>query len=70
MKEKVKNPGLKELCYQDELIKEFGIHLLDKLGTQEEQRRKDQDNIRTTRAVRGDSALDYSNLLKQMQFED
>jgi len=47
MKETAKNPGLKKICYEDELIREFGIHLLDRLGTKDEQRRKDQDNVRT-----------------------
>ncbi|XP_060570745.1 uncharacterized protein LOC132729023 [Ruditapes philippinarum] len=47
MKETEKHPGLKKVCYEDELIREFGIHLLDKLGSEEEQRRKDKDNIRT-----------------------
>ena len=47
MKETEKNPGLKEICQQDELIKEFGVSLLQRLGTEDEQRRKDQDNVRT-----------------------
>ncbi|KAJ8315158.1 hypothetical protein KUTeg_007308 [Tegillarca granosa] len=47
MKETVQNPGLKQVCAEDELIREFGLSQLDKLGTKEEQRRKDQDNIRT-----------------------
>lgn len=47
MKETTQNPGLKNICCDDQLIREFGNSLLDKLGTEEEQRRKDQDNIRT-----------------------
>ncbi|KAJ8317221.1 hypothetical protein KUTeg_005125, partial [Tegillarca granosa] len=47
MKETTKNPGLKEICKNDKLIREFGLSLTEKLGTKEEQRRKDSDNIRT-----------------------
>lgn len=47
MKETKENPGLKEVCLEDELIREFGMCLLERLGTSEEQRRKDEDNIRT-----------------------
>lgn len=47
MKETTKNPGLKEICENDKLIREFGLSLTEKLGTKEEQRRKDSDNIRT-----------------------
>ena len=47
MKETGKNPGIKEICCRDELIREFGHSLLAKLGTLAEQRRKDQDNLRT-----------------------
>ncbi|ESO97595.1 hypothetical protein LOTGIDRAFT_228230 [Lottia gigantea] len=46
-KETAKNPGLKEICKNDELIRVFASNLLDRLGTEEEQRRKDKDNIRT-----------------------
>ncbi|KAL5020637.1 hypothetical protein ScPMuIL_002283 [Solemya velum] len=47
MKETEKYPGLKETCFHDELIREFGMWLLDKLGNDDEQRRKDLDNVRT-----------------------
>lgn len=47
MRETNKNPGLKEICENDELIREFGMCLLEKLGTTEEQRYKDEDNVRT-----------------------
>ena len=47
MKETHKNPGLKKICMEDKLIKEFCRGLLHRLGTEEEQRRKDKDNIRT-----------------------
>lgn len=52
MKETRKHPGLKKICKNDLLIKEFCRGLIHKLGTAEEQRRKDKDNIRTkVRAV-------------------
>ncbi|RUS79500.1 hypothetical protein EGW08_012732 [Elysia chlorotica] len=52
MKETVKYPGLKTVCQQDSLIKEFCRGLVHKIGTEGEQRRKDKDNIRTkVRAV-------------------
>lgn len=47
MKETNKNPGLKEMCTSDNMIKEFGLSLMEKLGMNSEQRRKDHDNIRT-----------------------
>ena len=47
MRETEKYPGLKDTCSHDELIREFGMWLLDKLGNEDEQRRRDQDNIRT-----------------------
>ena len=47
MKETKKYPGLKQVSENDELIKEFGKGLLQKLGTKDEQRLKDIDNIRT-----------------------
>lgn len=47
MNETTKNPGLKEVCIEDTLIREFGLCLLDRMGTPEEQRRKDEDNVRT-----------------------
>lgn len=45
MRETKDNPGLKELCYEDELIREYGLYELGRLGTPEEQRSKDQNNI-------------------------
>ena len=52
MKETSKYPGLKNICLQDNLIKEFCRGLVHKLGSDNEQRRKDKDNIRTNlRAV-------------------
>jgi len=47
MKERRDNPGLKNICEDDQLIREFTMTLLDKIGSQEEQRKKDKDNIRT-----------------------
>jgi len=47
MKERRDKPGLKNTCEDDQLIREFTMALLDKIGSQEEQRRKDKDNIRT-----------------------
>lgn len=47
MKETKRNPGLKDLCLSDKLIREFGFSLLEKLGTTDEQRKNDCDNIRT-----------------------
>jgi len=47
MKETHKNPGITKICREDALIREFAMSLLEKLGTKEEQRRKDQDNIST-----------------------
>ena len=46
MKETAMNPGLKMACQKDRLIKEFCRGLLHKLGTNNEQRRKDKDNVR------------------------
>lgn len=46
MKETRKYPGLRQLCSNDTLIKEFGRGLLQRLGLEHEQRRKDKDNIR------------------------
>lgn len=52
MKETSKYPGLKAICQGDNLIREFCRGLLHKLGTFDEQRRKDIDNVRTkVRAV-------------------
>ncbi|XP_078312171.1 uncharacterized protein LOC111134313 isoform X1 [Crassostrea virginica] len=47
MKETKRNPGLKDICLGDKLIREFGFSLLEKLGTTDEQRKSDCDNIRT-----------------------
>ena len=47
MKETSKNPGLRKMCLRDVLIKEFCRGLLHKLGSDDEQRCKDKDNIRT-----------------------
>ncbi|GFN83295.1 Zinc finger protein 271 [Plakobranchus ocellatus] len=47
MKETKKYPGLKRISEDDFLICEFAKGLLKKLGTKEEQRLKDMDNIRT-----------------------
>ena len=47
MKETGRNSGVKALCMKDMLILEFVQSLLDKLGTEGEQQRKDKDNIRT-----------------------
>lgn len=47
MRETAKHPGLRQICFEDELIREFGLWLLEKLGSKSEQRRKDEDNVRT-----------------------
>lgn len=47
MKETKKNPGLKEICMSDQLVREFGFSLMEKLGTTEEQIKTYPDNIRT-----------------------
>ena len=47
MKETKKYPGLQNIAKKDKLIREFCRGLIHKLGTDEEQRRKDKDNIRT-----------------------
>ncbi|KAL4222344.1 hypothetical protein ACF0H5_018382 [Mactra antiquata] len=47
MKETKENSGLKKICQEDELIRQFGLYHLGRLGPTEEQRLKDQDNIRT-----------------------
>lgn len=47
MKETAKNPGLIQICREDTLLREFAQSLLCRLGTIDEQRRKDKDNIRT-----------------------
>lgn len=46
MKETKANPGLREVCENDPLIQEFAKSQLNRLGTEEEQRRSDLDNIR------------------------
>ena len=47
MKETKKYPGLRQESQNDVLIKEFAKGLLQKLGSKDEQRLKDKDNIRT-----------------------
>ena len=47
MRETVDNPGLRQICESDELIREFGRSLIGRLGSEDEQRLKDKDNIRT-----------------------
>lgn len=47
MRETKKHPGLQQICFEDELIREFGCWLSGKLGSKNEQRRKDEDNVRT-----------------------
>ena len=47
MRETVKNPGLRSICMRDILIKEFCRGLLHRLGTDDEQRQKDKNNVST-----------------------
>ena len=47
MNETKKYPGLRQVSQSDALIKEFAKGLLQKLGSKDEQRLKDKDNIRT-----------------------
>ena len=47
MKETTANPGMPLLCKNDPLIVEFARSFLGRLGTEEEQRLKDVDTIRT-----------------------
>jgi hypothetical protein len=47
MKETQKNPGIPEICKNDPVIREFAWGQLERLGTDEERRIKDEDNIRT-----------------------
>ncbi|XP_005098712.2 uncharacterized protein LOC101849288 [Aplysia californica] len=78
MKETSKNPGLRQICMHDVLIREFCRGLVHKLGPLEEQRRKDKDNIRTkVRAVgrlvvrlneKSNQDLDLSAFLKPTHF--
>ena len=52
MKETKKHPNLRKVSRNDLLIREFCKGLLHKLGTPQEQRRKDKNNVRTkVRAV-------------------
>jgi hypothetical protein len=37
LKESGTSSGVKQICQEDRFIREFGIHLLDKLGTEDEQ---------------------------------
>ena len=46
MTETGKSAGVKALCMEDMLIIEFAQSLLDKLGTEDERKRKDKDYIR------------------------
>ena len=47
MKETKENPGVPDLCKNDELIREFAQSLLERIGDESDQRRKDADNMRT-----------------------
>ena len=47
MRETTQNPGLRNICMQDILIKEFCRGLLHRLGTEDEQRPKDKNNVST-----------------------
>ena len=47
MKETIENPGVKKICFEDNLIREFAKSKLGRLGERNEQRRRDEDNIRT-----------------------
>lgn len=47
MKETRDNPGVRNICEDDELIRELTRTVLDKIGSQEEQGKKNKDNIRT-----------------------
>lgn len=47
MKETKKYPGLQDIAKKDKLIREFCRGLIHKLGIDEEQRRRDKDNIRS-----------------------
>ncbi|XP_064637854.1 uncharacterized protein LOC135494033 [Lineus longissimus] len=46
MKETNLNPGIAGICMKDVLIREFASSLLGRLGTKDEQRRKDLTNVR------------------------
>ncbi|KAH3733909.1 hypothetical protein DPMN_040348 [Dreissena polymorpha] len=39
--------GVQQYCEEDELIREFGLHQLGRLGPEKEQRTKDQENVLT-----------------------
>ena len=47
MRETAQNPGLRNICMRDILIKEFCRGLLHKLRTEDEQRHKDKNNVST-----------------------
>ena len=47
MKETAKNPGVPAVCQSDTIVTEFALSQLDRIGTAEEQRKKDMDNVRT-----------------------
>ena len=69
MKETSMNPGIRNICRDDILIREFAMALLEKLGTTEEQRRKDKDNIRTKVRTLG-RLLKHLNEKRQKTKED
>ncbi|XP_064630705.1 uncharacterized protein LOC135494501 [Lineus longissimus] len=46
MKETKSNPGIRKICFDDPLIREFAASVLSKVGEIEDQRRKDLMNIR------------------------
>ena len=47
MKETTQNPGVGKTCSTDRIIREFALGYLERLGLQDERRKKDLDNIRT-----------------------
>lgn len=51
MRENAENPGLYNVCSNDELIREFALALVIKMGPEEDRRETDMDNARTK--VRG-----------------
>ena len=65
MKETAMNPGLKLTCQKDRLIKEFCRGLLHKLGTNNEQRRKDKDNIRAKLRAAGRLLISLNKKLEK-----
>ena len=63
MKETAANPGLKKICENDLLIREFTLSMVGRLGEDDEQRIKDIDNVRTKVRTVG-------RLLKQLQHDN